>query len=112
MFVQQRLLIWMICSLASWPPHRFETFGHGSGTHMQKVSDDNDSVLIMDVNITITAETLAKKMGSSRGLNFMGATSSMWVQTADGVMAMQVRSHSVASSTHGCCSSRCVRDHG
>jgi len=40
-------------------------------------------------------------MGSSRGLNFMGATSSMWVQTADGVMAMQVRSHSVASITLG-----------
>ncbi len=76
---------------------------------MQKVSGDYDSVRIMDVNITITAEALAKKMGSSRGLNFMGATSSMWVQTADGVMAMQVRSHSVASITHGCCSSRCIR---
>ncbi len=109
MFVQQRLLICLDLQPRFLAQHRFETFVHGNGMHMQKVSDDYDSVRIMDVNITITVKSSRKEKWGHRAA-FMGDTSSMWVQTADGVMAMQVRSHSVASITHGCCSSRCIRE--
>jgi len=76
MFVQQRLLICLDLQPRFLAQHRFETFVHGSGMHMQKVSDDYDSVRIMDVNITITVKSSRKEKWGHR------AASTSWAPPA------------------------------